>query len=774
MSEYDLCDVLLKWLRTFCAENLEDAEADASNRAAAFDDVTDGVAIGRVLHQIAPEWFSKIWLSKIKTDVGENWRLKVSNLKKIIESVTDYYQEYVNPSVHFVKPDAVKIGEHGDARELAKLLQLILGCAVNCNRKHEYIKQIMLMEESAQNVIMQSIQELESLLGSTPISFNANSLNACQNALLLSEQQQHQPQPQQRQQQEQQQLQVERLMCELHSTSEARDRFAARCDELEMQLNVLLEEKNSMREEKRRLEERVRQLPLLLDDPLSDANARRKQLDALNEKIFKLETSRDDYRLKLEIQEKEMAELQTKFDRLQQAAAEARHLKDEVDILREDADKVQKLEATVESYRKRLEELSELKCHAKKLEDELVQCANRNIELEAELKKANAWKSQTDVYRKQATELRNSLNEATKKLDKAEFENATAAEKLNALQKEKERLIAERDSLREVNEELLCNKLQLKESDDGDDNGGSGAIGVTLHATLDEGESCSSSSTIATAAAAPAATMMSAMELKRELNKLQRENALLKINQKRSAAEDEKLPVLQTMLDDLSQQYKQLQLENRRANQRVIQLEAELKETNEQIQSAAVGGHAAMVRELQSQLQAEKTMRLAESTEKDRLSLELKHVKTVFFETISTKEQEYEELEEKYRKALEKARNVAKSLDLSELQSIGGEHLQILRHKTSSVATATASNATEKDNLLEEMEKQFKHNRAAKEIEEKLLATTFYNFAQRKQHESMDQRLINSSAVTAGNVPYLARQRQSTSIRRLPVSYSSK
>lgn len=50
-------------------------------------ELSDGVAIAEALTQIAPEYFSPLWNTKIKTDVGNNWRLKVSNLKKILDGV---------------------------------------------------------------------------------------------------------------------------------------------------------------------------------------------------------------------------------------------------------------------------------------------------------------------------------------------------------------------------------------------------------------------------------------------------------------------------------------------------------------------------------------------------------------------------------------------------------------------------------------------------------------------------------------------------------------
>lgn len=57
------------------------------------------MAIAEALTQIAPEYFTPAWVSKIKTDVGHNWRLKVSNLKKILEGVVG---EYYNICVLYV------------------------------------------------------------------------------------------------------------------------------------------------------------------------------------------------------------------------------------------------------------------------------------------------------------------------------------------------------------------------------------------------------------------------------------------------------------------------------------------------------------------------------------------------------------------------------------------------------------------------------------------------------------------------------------------------
>lgn len=112
----EVCKSLIKWLQTLMP-----------SKTRTVNEISNGVAILQLLVQIAPEHFSRLE-PKIKCDVGTNWRLKVSNLKKIAESVVEYYQDVLNLQIVDVgRPDVVKIGETSDLIQLGKLLRLILG-----------------------------------------------------------------------------------------------------------------------------------------------------------------------------------------------------------------------------------------------------------------------------------------------------------------------------------------------------------------------------------------------------------------------------------------------------------------------------------------------------------------------------------------------------------------------------------------------------------------------------------------------------------------------
>ncbi|NXC13442.1 HOOK3 protein, partial [Corythaeola cristata] len=370
------------------------------------EDLTNGVVMAQVLQKIDPAYFDENWLNRIKTEVGDNWRLKILG-----QQIND-----------FILPDVNLIGEHADAAELGRMLQLILGCAVNCEQKQEYIQTIMMMEESVQHVVMTAIQE---------VCWDAHSLK--------------------------------KTTEELNEALATKEEIAQRCHELDMQVAALQEEKSSLLAENQILMDRLNQSDSI-EDPNSPAGRRhlqlQTQLEQLQEETFRLEAAKDDYRIRCEELEKEIAELRQQTEELTTLAEEAQSLKDEIDVLRHSSDKVAKLESQVESYKKKLEDLGDLRRQVKLLEEKNTMYMQNTVSLEEELRKANAARSQLETYKRQAVELQNRLSEESKKADKLDYECKRLKEKVDSLQKEKDRLRTERDSLKETIEELRCVQAQ--------------------------------------------------------------------------------------------------------------------------------------------------------------------------------------------------------------------------------------------------------------------------------------------------------------------------
>ncbi|XP_008847481.1 protein Hook homolog 3, partial [Nannospalax galili] len=300
----------------------------------------------------------------------------------------------------------------------------------------EYIQAIMMMEESVQHVVMTAIQELMSK--ESPVS-------AGNDAYVDLDRQ------------------LKKTTEELNEALSAKEEIAQRCHELDMQVAALQEEKSSLLAENQILMERLNQSDSI-EDPNSPAGRRhlqlQTQLEQLQEETFRLEAAKDDYRIRCEELEKEISELRQQNDELTTLADEAQSLKDEIDVLRHSSDKVSKLEGQVESYKKKLEDLGDLRRQVKLLEEKNTMYMQNTVSLEEELRKANAARGQLETYKRQVVELQNRLSEESKKADKLDFEYKWLKEKVDGLQKEKDRLRTERDSLKETIEELRCVQAQ--------------------------------------------------------------------------------------------------------------------------------------------------------------------------------------------------------------------------------------------------------------------------------------------------------------------------
>ena len=156
------------------------------------------------------------------------------------------------------------------------------------------------------------------------------------------------------------------------------DELRQRVHDLEHQLNNLREEKNVLVSEFEQLQNTTSQAATRsnTDSNIDSSNIvidLRKQLEAVQEQLYKSETARDELAAKSEELEKQLDDSKIKEADLQKHADEAVKLKDEADVLRETADRASKLEATVDSYKKKLEEFSDLKRQVKILEDKNTQ-----------------------------------------------------------------------------------------------------------------------------------------------------------------------------------------------------------------------------------------------------------------------------------------------------------------------------------------------------------------------------------------------------------------
>lgn len=697
LDKADLCDSLLTWLQTFQVPSCNSKY-----------ELTSGMAIAHVLHIIDPSWFNETWLGRIKEESGANWRLKVSNLKKILKSMLEYYHDILGHQILEENlPDVALIGEMGDVTELGKLVQLVLGCAISCEKKEEQIQQIMTLEESVQHVVMTAIQELLSKEPSSepgsPETYGDFDYQSRKYYFLSEE-------------------------------ADEKEDLGQRCRDLQHQLSMVLEEKSLLQAETRSLKEKLSRSDSV--DAATTAITGKKllllqsQMEQLQEENYRLEGSRDDLRMRSDFLEREVLDLQQRNEELTSLAQEAQSLKDEMDILRHSSDRVSQLEALVETYKRKLEDLGDLRRQVRLLEERNTVYMQRTCELEDELRRANAVRNQLDTYKRQAHELHTRHSAEAMKAEKWQFEYKNLHDKYDALLKEKERLISERDTLRETNDELRCAQVQqrcLSEAGSLGDGGGAGSLASEIMPT----------------------------ELKETVVRLQSENKMLCTQEETYR---QRLTQVQSELEEAQRTNNALETQNRLNQQQIAELRSQIEELQRALheQDSKNEDSSLLKKKLEEHL--EKLHEAHSDLQKKREvidDLEPKvdgsMAKKIYElqEILRKKDEDMKQMEERYKKYMEKARTVIKTLDPKK-QPVGPD-VQALKNQLS-----------ERERKIQHLEHDYEKSRARYDQEEKLIISAWYNMGMALHQRVAGERLPSPNQTMS----FLAQQRQSTNARR--------
>uniref|UniRef100_A0A673H7D1 Hook microtubule-tethering protein 1 n=2 Tax=Sinocyclocheilus rhinocerous TaxID=307959 RepID=A0A673H7D1_9TELE len=635
----------------------------------------------------------------------------MNNLKKILQRIVDYYNEVLAQKItDFPLPDLVRVVEQSDQVELGRLLQLILGCAVKCDRKQDYVQIIMTLEESVQHVVMTAIQELMSK--ETVSQLGTEYPGDVEKRL-------------------------KKALEDLTEVMAEKEELAQRCQELDMQVTVLQEERNSLLAENDLLTDRASQLDTS-EDPSTPSGRKQSQLqlelEQLQEENFRLEAAKDDYRIHCEELEKQLVELQHRTDELTSLAEESRSLKDELDILRSCSDRAVKLEASVETYRKKLEDLSDLRRQVKVLEEKNMTYMHNTVSLEEELRKANAARAQLETYKRQGQELHRKLSDESRRADNLAFEMKKFQEKYDTLLKEKERISIERDTLRETNEELRCTQAQQDQ---------------LLQARKYQTGSPSHDNL---------AAEMLPIEYREKFIRLQHENKMLRLQQEES--ENERITELQELLEEARRGRSQLDTENRLNRERISELQQQVEDLQKALQTQGakpedshlkrkLDAHMVQLNEAQDEIMKKKE--LLEDLQPDATQTSVKMDELVA--ALKKKDEDMREMEDRYKMYLEKARDVIRALD-PKLNPASAE-IQSLKAQLS-----------EKEKKIIALERECEQAKL-REYEEKLTVTAWYNKSLNFQKMSIESRLSGrSNSLVPPGQSFLAQQRRVTNARR--------
>ncbi|XP_048869730.1 protein Hook homolog 2-like isoform X2 [Brienomyrus brachyistius] len=595
----------------------------------------------------------------------------------------------------------------GDVTELAKLVQLVLGCAVSCEKKQEHIQQIVTLEESVQHVLMASIQELltkETVESGTPETYGDFDYQSRKYYFLSEE-------------------------------MEEKEDLSKRCRDLEHQLSVAAEEKTVLSAEIRSLKEQLSHRDTL--DASSTITGKKllllqSQMEQLQEENFRLDSAKDDLRTRAELLEREASDLQQRNEQLTSLAQEAQALKDEMDILRHTSERVSGLEALVDTYKRKLEDLGDLRRQVRLLEERNTVYMQRTCELEEEQRRSCAVRSQLDGYKSQVHELHAKHTSEAVKAEKWQFEYNNLYDKYEALQKEKERLISERDTLRETNEELRCAQVQQ------------------TFLSQSGGLCDDSASTVGNLASEIMPT-----EFKETVVRLQSENRML-------CAQEEsyrlQLAEVQSQLEESQRRHNTLETQNRLDRQQIAELRSQVEELQRALQEQGskaedssllkkkLEEHLEKLHEAHSDLQKKKEV--IDDLEPGMDNNMAKKISELQ-EILRKKDEDMKQMEQHYQQYVEKAQTVIKTVDPKKKSS--SPEVQNLRNQLN-----------EKEKKLHYLEQDFEKSKSRHDQEEKLIISAWYNMGM-----ALHQKVVGERTGSPGQAQsFLAQQRQATYARR--------
>eukprot|EP00743_Colponemidia_sp_Colp-15_P003703 GILK01003995.1.p1 GENE.GILK01003995.1~~GILK01003995.1.p1 ORF type:complete len:836 (+),score=230.20 GILK01003995.1:93-2510(+) len=519
-------DSLVAWVNSFSVNH---------GSCTKLSDLADGVVMFEIMTEIAPDFFD---INNINLTPEDNWALKNGNLKKLKNCLQSFYVESLGQHPDLDSVDLSAIGRTGNEEHIQALLKFIVGAAVLCENREVYIGNIMnQLDEHAQGHLMVLIESIMSQVGDDGrksvgrVSFARGGLDVFQEKAELEHQ-------------------IDSLSKDNESLKQKTEDLAAERDALQKRV----EEMETAEREAKKVEE------------TSLAESRRKtQQVSIDTTALTAEFEND-------IKEKDalIAELRRKNDELtRKLTEETNAMRDELDIARTKLQQASKTEATLAKYKKKLEEVGDVRKRMAELEEQNEKALQRNIEMENDLKQVLNLRQQVNSYKDAVADKEASLQELQVTLQLKEAEINSMQESLEQAENAKS---FQEQQVDQLTRELSRLRHELHLSDDSAD---LSALNSALSASANGGSS--SGSLLSN-------ELHASPDIKERLMRLERENETL-----RATAGPEisaKIADLENQLDDANRIKSRMEQNYKTAHHRATELEKQLIQLEGRLKTA--------------------------------------------------------------------------------------------------------------------------------------------------------------------------------------------
>ncbi|XP_042290177.1 girdin-like isoform X2 [Thunnus maccoyii] len=353
-------------------------------------ELVDGIYLNEIMLEINP----KATVQRTNKKVNNDPTLRIQNLSILIRQIKAYYQETLQQLVMMPLPNVLVLGRNPLSEqgldEMKKLLLLLLGCAVQCEKKEEYIERIQTLDFDTKAAIASHIQEVthnqENVVDMQwlesgempPEDLDSLSRNLAFHLKRLVDERD---------------TQLETIV----ELTQERD-----CVQLSPMAPCPAQSPNDS-PSMRRTESR-QHLSVELADAKAKIRRLRQELEEKSEHLL-------DTRQELENMEVELKRLQQESYQLLSDARSARAYRDELDALREKAIRVDKLESELSRYKDRLHDIEFYKARVEELKEDNQVLLETKSMLEEQLDASRTRSDKLHLLEKENLQLKSKMHD---------------------------------------------------------------------------------------------------------------------------------------------------------------------------------------------------------------------------------------------------------------------------------------------------------------------------------------------------------------------------
>ncbi|OWT39056.1 hypothetical protein C362_03220 [Cryptococcus neoformans Bt1] len=517
-----------------------------------FAQLADGKALMEVMGAVDSTHFKNVPARGITSQVSssENWVLRMNSLKRLYRLLLSFPLPEPHPSSLSLSslsdPPFSSIAKTPTMREgmqgLLQICRFCLAASVWAPGNEKVIMRIQKLKEEHMAELMKSIEAVTATL---PAEHQKQESGT--SSLRPSPDLSYSP-PR------------SGLRDERDKLLQENDDLRTRCERMMEQVADLTSKLEEANEEHEDALERLSRGETLGAGLRGNQTAGASEIERLKADLLKAEENLVKAEEDLEKQTTNVSELTKQIEQYKAEAAEAGKLKDQLDEYRHTAERLRKSENVIEKYRKKLEESANLRRELRNLEEENASLVNTNSSLEADLKKAVAFKGLLDNYKSQIESFEKQTAHQATEIAELNHQLEVTQHQLESLQstyeQHQEELQLSQEKLKEI--ELTgvipSNGERLKRSAPGDI-----SLGDELGEFSDDGD------------------RETKTDLRLKIKSLQRELSDLQS----SAPESHRLMTLETLLADANKSKDRYQADYLKAHKEGLRLSAALETIRE-------------------------------------------------------------------------------------------------------------------------------------------------------------------------------------------------